>query len=58
MAHGRQDVHFGPHVAAGTSGLSRPDLKAPSAQIDLQFGQLHLSSLHVTLNLATTPAGD
>ena len=46
------------HVAAGNSGLSRSDLKAPSAQIDLQFGQLHLSSLHVTLNLATIPAGD
>ena len=46
------------HVAAGNSGLSRSDLKAPSAQIDLQFGQLHLSSLRVTPNLATTPAGD
>ena len=46
------------HVAAGNSGLSRSDLKASSAQIDLQFGQLHLSSLHVTPNLATTPAGD
>ena len=55
---GGKTIHFGAHVAAGTSGLSRPDLKAPSAQIDLQFGQLHLSSLHVTLNLATTPAGD
>ena len=55
---GRKLIHFVAHVVPGNSGLllSRPDLKALGAKIDLRSDQLHLSNLTVTLKLTTTPA--
>ena len=56
---GVETISFVAHVVPGNSGLllSRFDLKALGATIDLGNDQLHLDNPKVTLKLSTTPAG-
>ena len=52
-------IRFVAHVVPGNSGLllSRSDLRALGATIDLRNDQLHLENPRTTLGLSTTPAG-
>ena len=52
-------TRFVAHIVLRNSGLllSRSDLKALGATIDLRSEQMHLENLRVTLKLFTTPAG-
>ena len=52
-------IRFVAHVFPGNSGLllSRADLKALGATIELKNDQLHLENPRTTLKLSTTPAG-
>ena len=56
---GEKINRFVAHVVPGNSGLllSRSDLKALGATIDLKNDQLHMENPRTTLKLPTTPAG-
>ena len=56
---GEEILRFVAHVVPGKLELllSRSDLKALGAMIDLRSDQLHLENLRTTLKLSTTPAG-